>query len=69
MMKNLEGRVVIVTGGSGGIGIVVSELMADRGAHVVYAELDGKRAELDARRLRDEGLKSTAIQTDVEYRY
>ena len=40
-MKNLEGRVVIVTGGSGGIGIVVSELIANRGAHVVLAELDG----------------------------
>jgi NAD(P)-dependent dehydrogenase (short-subunit alcohol dehydrogenase family) len=65
MMKNLEGRVVIVTGGSGGIGIVVSELMANRGAHVVLAELDGERAELEARRLRDEGLKATAIQTDV----
>jgi len=64
-MKNLEGRVVIVTGGSGGIGIVVSELMANRGAHVVLAELDGERAELEARRLRDEGLKATAIQTDV----
>lgn len=65
MMKNLEGRVVIVTGGSGGIGIVVSELMANRGAHVVLAELDGERAEFEARRLRDEGLKATAIQTDV----
>ncbi|NCV52615.1 MAG: SDR family NAD(P)-dependent oxidoreductase, partial [Gammaproteobacteria bacterium] len=64
-MKNLEGRVVIVTGGSGGIGIVVSELMANRGAHVVLAELDGERAELEARRLHDEGLKATAIQTDV----
>ncbi|MFZ8885219.1 MAG: SDR family NAD(P)-dependent oxidoreductase [Litorivicinaceae bacterium] len=64
-MKNLEGRVVIVTGGSGGIGIVVSELMANRGAHVVLAELDGERAEFEARRLRDEGLKATAIQTDV----
>ena len=28
-MKNLDGRVVIVTGGSGGIGIVASELMAN----------------------------------------
>lgn len=46
-MKNLEDRVVIVTGGSGGIGIVVSELMANRGAHVVLAELDGERAELE----------------------
>ncbi|MGA1002320.1 MAG: SDR family NAD(P)-dependent oxidoreductase, partial [Litorivicinaceae bacterium] len=35
------------------------------GAHVVLAELDGERAEFEARRLCDEGLKATAIQTDV----
>ena len=64
-MKNLDGRVVIVTGGSGGIGIVASELMANRGAHVVLAELDGDRAEIEAKRLSNQGLKVSAIQTDV----
>ena len=64
-MKNLDERVVIVTGGSGGIGIVASELMANRGAHVVLAELDGDRAEIEAKRLSSQGLKVTAIQTDV----
>ena len=47
-MGNLDNRVVIVTGGAGGIGIVASELMAARGAHVVIAELDGTRAEAAA---------------------
>ena len=64
-MNNLEGRVIVVTGGSGGIGIVASELMAERGAHVVLAELDGDRADIEAKRLSNEGLKATAIQTDV----
>jgi len=64
-MKNLDGRVVIVTGGSGGIGIVASELMANRGAHVVLAELDGDRAEIEAKRLSNQGLKVSAIQSDV----
>ena len=64
-MKNLDGRVVIVTGGSGGLGIVASELMANRGAHVVLAELDGDRAEIEAKRLSNQGLKVSAIQTDV----
>ena len=64
-MKNLDGRVVIVTGGSGGIGIVASELMANRSAHVVLAELDGERAQTEAQRLLSQGLKATAIQTDV----
>ena len=64
-MQNLENRVVIVTGGSGGIGIVASELMGQRGARIVLAELDGKRAEVEARRLREKGLKTIAIETDV----
>ena len=64
-MNNLEGRVIVVTGGSGGIGIVASELMAERGAHVVLAELDGDRADTEAKRLSNKGLKATAIQTDV----
>ena len=64
-MNNLEGRVIVVTGGSGGIGIVASELMAERGAHVVLAELDGDRADTEAKRLSKKGLKATAIQTDV----
>ena len=57
-MKNLDGRVVIVTGGSGGIGIVASELMANRGAHVVLAELDGERAQTEAQRLLSQGTQS-----------
>ena len=63
-MNNLVGRVIVVTGGSGGIGIVASELMAERGAHVVLAELDGDGADTEAKRLK-KGLKATAIQTDV----
>lgn len=64
-MKDLKDRIIIVTGGSGGIGIVVCELMANRGAHVVLAELDGNRAEFEAERLKSKGLLATAIQTDV----
>ena len=64
-MGNLDNRVVIVTGGAGGIGIVASELMAARGAHVVIAELDGTRAEAAAADFHGKGLKATAVQTDV----
>ena len=39
--------------------------MAERGAHVVLAELDGDRADIEAKRLSNKGLKATAIQTDV----
>ena len=64
-MKNLKQRVVIITGGAGGIGIVAAELMANRGAHVVLAELDGARAQIEADRLTTLGLQATAVETDV----
>ena len=64
-MKNLKQRVVIITGGAGGIGIVAAELMATRGAHVVLAELDGARAQIEADRLTTLGLQATAVETDV----
>lgn len=35
MIKDMEGRVAVVTGGSDGIGRATSELLAARGAHVV----------------------------------
>lgn len=44
MAATLEGRVAIVTGGAGGIGAATCRLLAERGAKVVVADLDGARA-------------------------
>lgn len=44
MPGTLEGRVAIVTGGAGGIGAATSRLLAQRGAKVVVADIDGGRA-------------------------
>lgn len=44
MAATLEGKVAIVTGGAGGIGAATCRLMAERGARVVVADLDGARA-------------------------
>jgi rhamnulose-1-phosphate aldolase/alcohol dehydrogenase len=41
----LAGRVAVVTGGASGIGRASARLLAERGAHVVIADLNGKGAQ------------------------
>ncbi|MEV7431873.1 3-oxoacyl-ACP reductase FabG [Nocardioides sp. NPDC092400] len=44
----LEGRRAIVTGAAQGIGLAIGAALADHGARVVLADLDGNRAEASA---------------------
>jgi 2-hydroxycyclohexanecarboxyl-CoA dehydrogenase len=42
-MRGLEGRIVIVTGGARGIGRAICERLADEGAKVAIADIDGAK--------------------------
>lgn len=59
----LEGKVAVVTGGARGIGAAVARGLAERGARVVIADLDG--AEEAARTLRDAGFEAVGLRVDV----
>ncbi|NYZ12531.1 glucose 1-dehydrogenase [Azospirillum sp. RWY-5-1] len=59
----LEGKVAVVTGGARGIGAAVARGLAERGARVVIADLDG--AEEAARTLRDAGFEAAGLRVDV----
>jgi len=60
--KRLADRVAIVTGGGHGIGKAYAQRLADEGAAVVIAELDGAAAERVAAEL---GARALAVRTDV----
>jgi NAD(P)-dependent dehydrogenase (short-subunit alcohol dehydrogenase family) len=51
---DLTGRVAVVTGGSGLLGVQHVRALAEIGAKVVIADIDPAKAEFEAKRIRDE---------------
>ena len=65
MPSDYRGKVVLVTGGSYGIGRAAALLFAQRGAKVAIADLDLKRGEETLRRIREAGGEAIFVKTDV----
>ena len=64
-MDRLLDRVIIVTGGAHGIGKVYCESLAQEGARVVVADIDGPGAEAVVQALGEGGKDALAVQVDV----
>ena len=64
-MKTFEGKVAIVTGGAGGLGLAIASLLAERGASVCIADLSLARGEQAAAQLAEAGGRSIAVKVDV----
>ena len=64
MKKRLEGRVAIVTGGGHGIGRAYARRLAEEGAKLVIAEIDGAAAERVALEIGE----ALGVRTDVSDR-
>jgi NAD(P)-dependent dehydrogenase (short-subunit alcohol dehydrogenase family) len=64
-MEELAGRVAVVTGAAGGIGLAVAEAFAGERMDVVLADVDERRLARAAERLRDRGARAEAVVTDV----
>ncbi|GAB4356697.1 MAG: glucose 1-dehydrogenase [Oricola sp.] len=65
MAYSLDGKVVIVTGGAGGIGASVCTIMARHGARIVVADIAEDRAAELAARLRDSGSRAIHVGVDL----
>jgi len=62
---DLIGKVAIVTGGNGGIGLGMAEGMAMAGANIVVAARDAAKSEDAVKRLRDLGVEAEFVAVDV----
>lgn len=60
-----EGRVFIVTGAAGGIGLGVGRVLIEQGASVVLVDLDRERIEAAVRSIDPEGAHAVACVADV----
>ena len=65
MAHDLAGKVVIVTGGASGIGLAVCRVLAQAGAYVSVADIDGPGAARAAGELTAAGLRAEAFPTDM----
>lgn len=64
-MRDFEGQVAIVTGGSDGIGFATAKLVARRGAHVVLCGRRKQMVEDAERAIRDDGGSAEGVPLDV----
>ena len=61
----LDGRVAWVTGGAGGIGAGIAQVLADAGARVVIADIDEEAARWQAEALASAGHGALGVRIDV----
>ncbi|MFC4015032.1 SDR family oxidoreductase [Nonomuraea purpurea] len=64
-MSSLDGKIVAITGASGGIGEAIARLLAQHGAAVVLAARRGERIDAIARDIRQEGGRAATCVVDV----
>jgi NAD(P)-dependent dehydrogenase (short-subunit alcohol dehydrogenase family) len=64
-MDTLQDKVVVVTGGAGGIGIELGASFGERGAKVVLADVVPAPLDAAVAELRDRGIEATGVVADV----
>jgi 2-deoxy-D-gluconate 3-dehydrogenase len=64
-MFDLQGKIALVTGGNGGIGLGMARGLASAGATAVIAGRNVEKSRAAAQAMRLEGMKADAIEADV----
>lgn len=62
---HLENKVAVITGSASGIGLGIAQTFAKEGAKVVIADLDAKKAQETADKLKSQGYDAMAVTMDV----
>ncbi len=63
--QELTGRVAIVTGAGAGVGAGIAAMLAEAGAAVTVADLDGERAASTAKAIQRRGGRAITVTADV----
>jgi NAD(P)-dependent dehydrogenase (short-subunit alcohol dehydrogenase family) len=64
-MRDLDGKVGLVTGAGRGLGQACCELVAREGGKVIVADIDARGAEETVRLIEQAGGEATFVRTDV----
>ena len=67
-MADLQSKIVLITGGSGGIGLALASAFAAQGSRVVIAARDRERLQESAANLARKGLQALALPCDISRR-
>lgn len=65
MSKKMEGRVAIITGGCGGVGIETAKLFSKEGAKILIADMNDEVDEKLVKELNDDGGEAVFYHVDV----
>lgn len=65
MSKKMEGRVAIITGGCGGVGIETAKLFSKEGAKILIADMNDEVGEKLVKELNDDGGEAVFYRVDV----
>lgn len=65
MSKKMEGRVAIITGGCGGVGIETAKLFSKEGAKILIADMNDEVGEKLVKELNDDGGEAVFYHVDV----
>lgn len=64
-MARFEGKVAVITGAAGGIGIAAAERFASEGAKVVAVDMKGTDLQAALDKVKDAGSEAIAVEADV----